>query len=53
MEKKGKSYKGKSDDLVSRNSYDVPVIGLWILLFIKDMQHYEMTAYHVGDIYII
>jgi hypothetical protein len=53
MEKKGKKYKGKSDDLVSRNAHDVPVINLWIQLFIKHMQHYEMTVYHVGDIYNI
>ena len=43
MEKEGKYYKGKSDDLVSRNSHDVLVISLWILLFIKHMQHYKMT----------
>ena len=53
MEKKGKQYKGKSDDLVSRNSHDVPIISLWILLSIKHMQHYEMTVYYAGDIYII
>ena len=35
---------GKSDNLVSRNPHDVPVISLWILLFIKRMQHYEMTV---------
>jgi hypothetical protein len=29
---------------VSRNPHDVPVINLWILLFIKHMQHYEMTV---------
>ena len=48
MEKK-KIYKGKSDDLMSRNSHDVPVINVCIILFIKRMQ---MTAYHAGDIYI-
>jgi hypothetical protein len=52
MERKGKQYKGKSDDLVNRNAYDVPIINLWIRLFIKHMQHYEMTVYHTGDIYI-
>ena len=26
MEKKGKYYKGKSDDLVSRNAHDIPII---------------------------
>ena len=41
MEKKGKEYKGKSDELVSTNPHDVPIISLWILLFIKHMQHYE------------
>ena len=53
MEKKWKRYKGKSDNLVSRNPHDVPVISLWILLSIKHMQHYEMPTYHAGDIYII
>ena len=42
-EKKKKITQGKSDDLVSRNSHDVPVISLWILLFIKHMQNYKMT----------
>ena len=27
---------------MSRNPHDVLVISLWILLFIKHMQHYEM-----------
>ena len=43
MEKKGKQYKGKVDNLVSKNPHDAPIISLWILLFIKHMQHYEMT----------
>jgi hypothetical protein len=44
MEKKEKKYKGKSDDLVSRNPHDVPVINLWIFFIIKHMQHYEMKV---------
>ena len=44
MKKKEKYYKGKSDDLVSKNSHDVPVISLWILLFIKHVQHYDMIV---------
>jgi hypothetical protein len=44
MEKKEKYYKGKSDDLMSINAHDVPVIILWIQLFIKHMQHYEMIV---------
>ena len=44
MEKKGKQYKGKSNDLVSINPHDVPVISLWILLLIKHMQHFEITV---------
>jgi hypothetical protein len=35
---------------VSRNAHDVPVNNLWIQLFIKHMQHYEMTVYHGYDI---
>jgi hypothetical protein len=34
----------KSDNLVSKNPHDVPVINLWILLLIKYMQHYEMIV---------
>ena len=45
MKKKGKIIQGKSDDLVSINAHDVPAINLRIQLFIKHMQHYEMTIY--------
>jgi methyl coenzyme M reductase subunit C len=37
---------------VSKNAYNVPIINLWIQLFIKHMKHYEMTVYHGCDIYI-
>jgi hypothetical protein len=35
------------------NAHDVPIINLLIQLFIKHMQHYEMTVYHGCDIDII
>jgi hypothetical protein len=33
-----------SNDLVSRNQHDVPIINLWILLLIKHIQHYQITV---------
>ena len=50
---KGKEYKGKSKDLVSKNVHNVYAIWMMNSFVDKSMQHCDMTVIHVYNITII